>query len=182
MFWEPVSEWGPGAGRRLGTVPGAGLLESRRSMVGVRGSAAWGPESGLESFQKRVGDRGAGGSEAASIFFFSAPLSGLLSRDPPAGGLVTGLRAVCSWVHARVWGGLGFSLPAGTCGQFSREWAGQRDPWVPGQERTPGGTEPEMLVGFKGRWPVQSCDFLARVSPVCGGISEFSGLGSAVPG
>lgn len=94
-------------------------------MVGVRGSAAWGPESGLESFQKRVGDRGAGGSEAASIFFFSAPLSGLLSRDPPADGLVTGLWAVCSWVHARVWGGLGFSLTAGTCEQFSREvgWA-----------------------------------------------------------
>ena len=46
-------------------------------MVGARGSAAWGPESGLESFQKRVGGRGGGGSEAASVFFFSPPLSGL---------------------------------------------------------------------------------------------------------
>lgn len=51
---------------------------------------------------------------------------------------------------------------------------------MPGQERTPGGTEPEMLVGFRGRWPVQSCDSSAGVSPFCGGVSEFSGLGSAV--
>lgn len=51
---------------------------------------------------------------------------------------------------------------------------------MPDQERMPGGTEPEMLGGFRGRWPVQSRDSSPRVFPVCGGILEFSGLGSAV--